>query len=69
MLDYVDLGVDILSGRGYDMLEDAVDFGRHVIPIIRDEVTKRDAAGTASAERARDVRSARIAAGPATAAA
>ena len=28
LLDYVDLGVDILSARGYDLLEDAVEFGR-----------------------------------------
>ncbi len=44
LLDYVDLGVDILSARGYDMLDDAVDFGRHVIPIVREEVAKRDRA-------------------------
>ncbi|WP_411093452.1 LLM class flavin-dependent oxidoreductase [Streptomyces sp. 049-1] len=43
LLDYYDLGVDILSARGYDLLADAVDFGRHVIPIVREEVAKRDA--------------------------
>jgi len=34
--------------RGYDLLADAVDVGRHVIPIVREEVAKRDlaAAGT-----------------------
>jgi alkanesulfonate monooxygenase len=42
MLDYVDLGVDILSARGYDTLQDTIDFGKHVIPIIRSEVAKRD---------------------------
>ncbi|MER7134357.1 LLM class flavin-dependent oxidoreductase [Streptosporangium saharense] len=42
LLDYYDLGVEILSARGYDLLEDAVDFGRHVIPIVREEVAKRD---------------------------
>jgi alkanesulfonate monooxygenase len=42
MLDYVDLGVDILSARGYDTLQDTIDFGRQVIPIIREEVAKRD---------------------------
>ncbi len=45
LLDYVDLGVDILSMRGYDLLEDAVDVGRHVIPLVREEVARRDAAG------------------------
>lgn len=42
LLDYVRLGVDILSARGYDTLQDAVDFGRHVIPIVRAEVAKLD---------------------------
>jgi alkanesulfonate monooxygenase len=44
MLDYVDLGVDILSARGYDTLQDTIDFGKHVIPLVREEVAKRDAA-------------------------
>ncbi|MFF1415108.1 LLM class flavin-dependent oxidoreductase [Streptomyces sp. NPDC058289] len=44
LLDYYDLGVDILSARGYDLLGDAVDFGRYVIPLVREEVAKRDAA-------------------------
>ncbi|MFF4427540.1 LLM class flavin-dependent oxidoreductase [Streptomyces sp. NPDC001513] len=43
LLDYYDLGVDILSARGYDLLGDAVDFGRHVIPLVREEVAKREA--------------------------
>ncbi|XVS66793.1 LLM class flavin-dependent oxidoreductase [Actinosynnema sp. CA-299493] len=42
LLDYYDLGVDILSARGYDMIDDTIDFGRHVIPIVREEVAKRD---------------------------
>ncbi|MEU6124314.1 LLM class flavin-dependent oxidoreductase [Streptomyces sp. NPDC047123] len=49
LLDYYDLGVEILSARGYDLLDDAIDFGRHVIPIVREEVAKRDAAKTAAA--------------------
>ncbi|MGW6273248.1 LLM class flavin-dependent oxidoreductase, partial [Streptomyces sp. NPDC055060] len=40
LLDYHDLGVEILSARGYDLLDDAIDFGRHVIPIVREEVAK-----------------------------
>jgi alkanesulfonate monooxygenase len=48
--DYIDLGVDIISMRGYDLLTDAVDIGRHVIPVVREEVAKRDQA-TASAGR------------------
>ena len=42
LLDYYDLGIDILSARGYDILDDAIDFGRYVIPIVRAEVAKRD---------------------------
>ncbi len=44
ILDYIDLGVDIISMRGYDLLTDAVDIGQQAIPIVRDEVAKRDAA-------------------------
>ncbi|MFE9217777.1 LLM class flavin-dependent oxidoreductase [Streptomyces lavendulae] len=47
LLDYYDLGVDILSARGYDLLGDAIDFGRYVIPLVREEVAKRDAARAA----------------------
>ncbi|MFE2553557.1 LLM class flavin-dependent oxidoreductase [Streptomyces sp. NPDC059355] len=43
LLDYHDLGVDILSARGYGLLDDAVDFGRYVIPLVREEIAKRDA--------------------------
>ena len=32
----------IISARGYDLLDDAIDFGRYVIPIVKDEVAKRD---------------------------
>ncbi|MFE5793678.1 LLM class flavin-dependent oxidoreductase [Streptomyces sp. NPDC056503] len=51
LLDYYDLGVDILSARGYDLLDDAIDFGRHVIPIVREEVAKRDAERAARGTR------------------
>ena len=42
LMDYVDLGVDILSARGYDPLDEAVEFGRDVIPLVRAEVARRD---------------------------
>lgn len=42
LLAYYDLGVRIVSARGYDLLDDAIDFGRYVIPIVKDEVAKRD---------------------------
>ena len=42
MMDYVKLGVDILSARGYDTLQDTIDFGQQVIPLVREEVAKLD---------------------------
>jgi alkanesulfonate monooxygenase len=48
LMDYYDLGVRILSARGYDLLEDAREFGREVIPLVRAEVARRDAAERAS---------------------
>ncbi|PJJ62321.1 LLM class flavin-dependent oxidoreductase [Compostimonas suwonensis] len=51
LLDYVDLGVDILSARGYDFINDTIDFGRYVIPIVREEVARRDAARAEEADR------------------
>ena len=47
LLDYYDLGITLLSARGYDIYDDAIDFGRYVIPIVREEVAKRDAARAA----------------------
>jgi len=43
LLDYVDLGVTTLLIRGYDPYDDAIDYGRYVLPLVRDEVAKRDA--------------------------
>ncbi len=34
---------DTLSARGHDLLGDAVDVGRHVIPVVREESAGRDA--------------------------
>jgi alkanesulfonate monooxygenase len=48
LMDYYDLGVRILSARGYDLLEDAREFGSEVIPLVRAEVARRDAAERAS---------------------
>ncbi|NLU66169.1 LLM class flavin-dependent oxidoreductase [Streptomyces sp. HNM0574] len=45
LLDYYDLGVDILSARGYELLDDAADFGRQVIPLVRAEVARRERQG------------------------
>jgi alkanesulfonate monooxygenase len=48
ILDYIDLGVDIISMRGYDLLADAIEVGQQVLPIVREEVAKRDAAAVAA---------------------
>ena len=45
ILDYVDLGADLVSIRGYDTLADAVDYGRHVLPLVRQELAHRAATG------------------------
>lgn len=41
ILDYIDLGADLISIRGYDNFNDAVDYGRYILPAVREEVTKR----------------------------
>jgi alkanesulfonate monooxygenase len=41
LVEHIELGVDIISARGYDTLPDAVDFGRHVIPLVRQELAHR----------------------------
>ncbi|MBM9508126.1 LLM class flavin-dependent oxidoreductase [Actinacidiphila acididurans] len=53
LLDYVDIGVTTLLIRGYDPLDDAVDYGRDLIPLVRAEVAHRDAAARAAVAAAR----------------
>jgi alkanesulfonate monooxygenase len=45
LLDYVDLGVSTLLIRGFDPYEDAVDYGRELIPRVREGVAARERAG------------------------
>jgi alkanesulfonate monooxygenase len=45
ILDYVDLGADLISIRGYDNFNDAVDYGRYIIPLVRQELAHREATG------------------------
>ena len=45
ILDYVDRGADLVSIRGYDTLADAVDYGRHILPLVRQELAHREATG------------------------
>jgi alkanesulfonate monooxygenase len=42
LLDYYDLGVTTMLIRGYDPYDDAVDYGRQLLPIVRAEVARRD---------------------------
>ncbi|HEX4356074.1 MAG TPA: LLM class flavin-dependent oxidoreductase [Pseudonocardia sp.] len=44
LLDYVDIGCHLLSVRGYDPLNDAIDLGRYVLPLVRQELAARRAA-------------------------
>ena len=38
LLDYVDIGVTTLLIRGYEPLEDVVDWGHHLLPLVRQEL-------------------------------
>jgi alkanesulfonate monooxygenase len=44
LLDYVDIGCELLSIRGYDPLNDAIDYARYVLPLVRQELAHRSAA-------------------------
>jgi alkanesulfonate monooxygenase len=41
LLDYVDIGCELLSIRGWDPLNDAIDYARHVLPLVRQELAHR----------------------------
>lgn len=44
LLDYVDIGVSTLLIRGYDPLDDAVEYGRELLPLVRQELAHRASA-------------------------
>ncbi len=46
ILDYVDLGAELISIRGYDNLDDLIDYGRYVLPLVRSELAHRAATGS-----------------------
>ncbi len=50
MLDYWDLGVTTFLIRGFDPLEDALEYGRDLIPLVRAATAVRSAPATAAAE-------------------
>jgi alkanesulfonate monooxygenase len=41
ILDYVDLGAELISIRGYDNLNDAIDYGRYILPGVRSVLQER----------------------------
>lgn len=41
LLDYVELGAELISIRGYDNLNDAIDYGRFVMPQLRAAIQAR----------------------------
>ena len=43
LLDYIDRGASLVSIRGYDTLNDVRDYGRHLLPLIRQELAHRRA--------------------------
>ena len=44
MLDYYDIGCTTVLIRGFDPLNDALEYGRELIPRVRAEVARRDRA-------------------------
>jgi len=42
ILDYVDLGAELISIRGYDNLNDVIDYGRYILPLVRAELAERE---------------------------
>lgn len=42
ILDYVDLGAELISIRGYDNLNDAIDYGRYILPRVRKGLKERE---------------------------
>lgn len=42
LLDYYDIGVTTFLNRGYEPLYDALDYGRWILPAVREEVRRRE---------------------------
>jgi alkanesulfonate monooxygenase len=49
ILDYVEIGVDTVLIRGYEPLRDAIDYGDHLLPLVRQELAHRAATRTTAA--------------------
>jgi alkanesulfonate monooxygenase len=42
ILDYYDAGVGTILIRGFEPLDDAIEYGKELIPTLRAEVAKRE---------------------------
>ncbi|MFD8566903.1 LLM class flavin-dependent oxidoreductase [Streptomyces sp. NPDC057694] len=51
LLDYIDIGATTILIRGYDPLDDAIDYGRHLLPLVRQELAHRAALTPAGSTR------------------
>jgi alkanesulfonate monooxygenase len=51
ILDYAEIGVTTILIRGYDPLNDAIDYGRQLLPLVRQEIAHRQATGSWSDSR------------------
>ncbi|MPM90102.1 Alkanesulfonate monooxygenase [bioreactor metagenome] len=51
LLKYYDLGITTFLLRGFDPLVDAIEYGRELLPLIREKVAQRDALKSAESER------------------
>jgi alkanesulfonate monooxygenase len=47
LVDYTEIGCDLLSIRGWDVYNDMVDYARYVLPLVRQELAHREATGNA----------------------
>ncbi|MBB3102186.1 LLM class flavin-dependent oxidoreductase [Azomonas macrocytogenes] len=47
VLDYYDLGIENFLFRGFDPLNDAVEYGRELLPLVRAKVAERERQGNA----------------------
>ncbi len=48
LLDYYDLGVTTFLIRGFDPLEDTIQYGEELIPLVHEAVANRPARGIAA---------------------
>ena len=48
LCDYYDLGVTTFLIRGFDPLEDNIEYGRHLLPLTKKLIAERDAARAAA---------------------